>query len=246
MAGHQPECLDVHHEARRACGRPSPAPSARSGRGRRSSRPRPSRSARRSRRAARVAGVPGGYQCFDERVVGPRARADADRGGHAAEPTGGPSRIAPDGCAPDRRLRLGSRRPHRPARVPRDDAERGLRLPRRPCAPARTARGRCDEIARFAHEIGRLPRAPGREADRRRVQRGDLGRAARISRRSSTVPVVSRDRPRGARGRAGDAQPPDRPARDPGDRDGRRYEPLVRTLDAGVRSPRSPARSSCR
>ena len=37
---------------------------------------------------------------------------------------------------PDRRLRLRCRRPDRPPRVPGDDAERGLRLPRRPRAAA--------------------------------------------------------------------------------------------------------------
>ena len=44
--------------------------------------------------------------------------------------------------------------PDRPPRVPRDDAARGLRLPRRPCAAAVRARARSTEVRRFAREIG--------------------------------------------------------------------------------------------
>ena len=107
-------------------------------------------------------------------------------------------------------VRLGSRRPHCPARVPGDDAARGFRLPRRSCAPAvRSAQPRRGAALR-ARDRG-LPRTPGREDGRRRVQHRDLRCAAGpagAARRAGG----QRDRPRGARGRAGDAEPAHRSA----------------------------------
>ena len=90
-----------------------------------------------------------------------------------------------------------------------------------------------DEVRRFALEIGALPRGAGREDGPRRLQHGDVRGAARAAggaRRAGR----RRDHARGARGRAGDAQPPDRPARDRGTVEAGRYERLVHTLDASV------------
>ena len=83
-----------------------------------------------------------------------------------------------DGRAADRRLRLGRGRPDRPARVSRDDAARGRRLPRRQRAAAvRAAAARRDPPLRARDR--RLARGAGREARRRRLQLCDRSRASR-------------------------------------------------------------------
>ena len=99
-------------------------------------RVRRSSAARRQRR--RCAGACGSDNNEERAGARPRRR----RSRTAAAPT-----IGLDGSAASRRVRLGRGRPDRPARVPRHDAARGLRLPRRPRAPARTGRGRSPRCA---------------------------------------------------------------------------------------------------
>src|SRR2546430_6521077 len=123
-----------------------------------------------------------------------------------------------DGRAGDRRLRLGYGWTHGSPRVPGDDAARGLRLPRRPRAPALrpAAVGRG---ARFCAGDRPLPGAAGRQARARRLQYGHLGRIAKAP--GGALGSGRRcDPARGARGRTGDPQPHDRLAPDQGDRRG--------------------------
>src|SRR5579862_8207913 len=100
--------------------------------------------------------------------------------------------------------------------MPRDDAERGLRLPRRPCAAAvRSPAARRGAPLRVRDR--RLSGDAGREVDRGRLQQRHLRRAAR----AAGVARGSRDRrdhARGRRCRARDPQPPHRTARNRGDR----------------------------
>ena len=181
VARHQPERLHVHDEAgRRAVG---PALHHRLGRDAVVGRIDLDR-----REALGVVGQPLArgrarrVPVLHEGVVGPRAGADANGGGHGD--------AIHYGCVrrpPDRRFRLRRRRVDRPPRVPGDDAERGLRLPRRPCAPAlRPAAAGRDSPVRARDRP--LPRGGGREDDRRRVQRRDLGRACPISSRCCRCP----------------------------------------------------------
>src|SRR5256886_7355499 len=123
-----------------------------------------------------------------------------------------------DGRAGDRRLRLGHGWTHGSPRVPGDDAARGLRLPRRPRAPALrpavVGRG-----ARFCAGDRPLPGAAGRQARARRLQYGHLGRIAKAP--GGALGSGRRGDPaRGARGRTGDPQPQDRRAGGPRDRPG--------------------------
>ena len=146
------------------------------------------------------------------------------------------------------RLRLGRGRLDRPARVPRHDAARGLRLPRRPRAAAVRAAPARRRSARFAREIAALPRGAGREAARSVACNAATSAALPQLQEELDGAGRRRDHARGPRGRAGDAQPADRAAR-------ARRRPstpaatreLVRALDAGAeRLSRSPARGSCR
>src|SRR5436305_10647467 len=131
-----------------------------------------------------------------------------------ARPTGAryrPLYDARHGSASRRRLRLRSRWSHRSARVPRDHAERGLRLPRRPRAPAvRPASARGDPALRARDR--RLSRGAGREAHPRRVQRRDLGCAAAAP-GGADGSGGRRAHAGGTRGRADDAEPARRTAR---------------------------------
>ena len=98
--------------------------------------------------AAGRRGDPARVPVLDQPLVGPAAGAEADRRRHVR------NLQSPDGLPPRRRLRLGHGRPDRPARVPRDDAARGLRLPRRrraaPVRAAAAARGRAASRTRSA------------------------------------------------------------------------------------------------
>src|SRR5881397_2052698 len=117
-----------------------------------------------------------------------------------------------DGRAGDRRLRLGYGWTHGSPRVPGDDAARGLRLPRRPRAPAlRAAAAR--RGSRICPRDLPLPRATGRQARARRLQHGHLGRLTAAA--GGALAAGCRRHPaRGARSRPGEPQPQDRPARD--------------------------------
>src|SRR6266545_1717032 len=139
-------------------------------------------------------------------------RGEKKRPAHSRK---GTPRIFFRGFAARRRLRLGYGRADRPSRVSRDDAARGLPLPRRPRpAPVRSPSARRDPALR-RRDRG-LPRGARREAGRRRLQRRHLGRAAGAP-GAARGADRRRDHARGARGRAGDAQPADRAARDAGD-----------------------------
>ena len=207
----------------------------------------PARSTRRARGEGRVdldrrvaLGVPGQallrgqpfrVPVLDERVVGERARADPDGRSHP------PSIESPHGSEADRCVRLGRRRAHGSPRVPRHDAARGLRLPRRPCAPPlRAAPARRDRPFRGGDRP--LSRAGRGEADRRRLQRGTQEPRLRCPRSSPLFrfPESSGDHPRGGGRRPRHAEPKDRPARNAGHQNVApdRYEALVRALDAGV------------
>src|SRR6185312_6100329 len=80
-----------------------------------------------------------------------------------------PNYDARNGSTSSRGLRLRRRRADRPPRVPRDDAERGLRLPRRPCAPAVRA-ATAGRGAALRPRDRDVPRAARREDGGRRVQ----------------------------------------------------------------------------
>src|SRR2546423_540024 len=118
------------------------------------------------------------------------------------------------GLAARRRVRLRRRRVDGPPRVPRDDAERGLRLSRRPCAPAVRAASAGRDSPLLTRDR-RLSLPSGREAHPRRVQRCDLGRATAAAGGADGA-GRRRDHARGARGRAGDAQPAGRAPPPPG------------------------------
>ena len=149
------------------------------------------------------------------------------------------------GCPPDRRVRLRCRWAHRPARVPGDDAARGLRLPRRRRPPAlRAAPARRDPPIRRRDRP--LPRGTGRQARRRRLQLGDCGRAPG-SAAHALRPRARCDPTGGAGSRPRHAQPPRRPARDRGDGGERALRDAdPRRSTPASRSCRSRARGSCR
>ncbi len=156
-----------------------------------------------------------------------------------------PSLQSPHGRPAHRRVRFRGRRPDRPARVPGDDATRGLRLPRRrSTAAVRPAAARRDPPLR-RRDRG-LPGRAGREARRGRVQLGDGGGAARPA-ADAVGSGRGSDPARGARRRARHEEPARGPARHGGDR----RERALRGARSGrstraSRYSRSPARGSCR
>ena len=186
-----------------------------------------------------------------ERRAAPGERSDerrrgADSGDPRRRARVAGSTIAAMDHAARRRVRLGRGRPDRPARVPRDDAARGLRLPRRP----RTAAVR-------AAAARRGPRASrARSASYLETQDVKLVVVACNTATSAALPQLQeeltragrrRDHAGGARRGAGDAQPPHRAARDGGH--GRRRalrRARARARRRRVVLSRSRARGSCR
>ena len=129
-----------------------------------------------ARHAARV-------PVLDEPLVGPAAGADADRRRHVPQPTIRPWISRPVGVFDS------GGRAHRPPRVPRHDAARGLRLPRRRRAAARTGPRPLDEIRRFAREIAGYLEGQGVKLSSPPATRRPRPRCPSCSERSS-VPVV--------------------------------------------------------